>query len=91
MSQSARDLSERTRAGYAAFNAGDTETLETLDLFVSMGLYANRSEAVRELMRLGLDSQQGLKGLGRLVKKVRDLDGSGKLDFTGLKLERESR
>ena len=69
----------------------DTETLETLDLFVSMGLYANRSEAVRELMRLGLDSQQGLKCLGRLVKKVRDLNGSGKLDFTGLKLEGESR
>ncbi len=30
MSETAADLSERTRAGYAAFNAGDVETLERM-------------------------------------------------------------
>lgn len=69
----------------------DRETLETLDLFVKTGLYGNRSEAIRDLMKRGLDSQQGLKRLGRLVRLLRDLDSAGKLSFAGLDLQRESR
>lgn len=69
----------------------DRETLETLDLLVKTGLYPNRSEAVRELMRRGLDSQGGLKILGRLVRQLRELDSAGRLEFSGLALERESR
>ncbi len=69
----------------------DQETLETLDLFVKTGLYRNRSEAIRELMKLGLDSREGLKHLGRLVKLLENLDSAGKLNFAGLDLERERR
>lgn len=69
----------------------DRDTLETLDMFVKTGLYQNRSEAIRDLMKRGLDSQEGLKRLGRLVRTIRDLDSAGKLNFEGLNLERELR
>lgn len=69
----------------------DRETLETLDLFVRTGLYRNRSEAIRELMKRGLDSQDGLRKLGSIVKLIQTLDSKGKLDFGGLNLEREAR
>jgi Arc/MetJ-type ribon-helix-helix transcriptional regulator len=69
----------------------DSDTVETLELLVKLGLYSNRSEAVRELMKLGLDSQKEMKNLSKLVRVVRELDASGKLDFSGLDLERESR
>lgn len=69
----------------------DRETLETLDLFVKTGLYRNRSEAIRELMKQGIDSQEGLRKLGRIVKLIQTLDSKGKLDFAGLNLEREAR
>jgi Arc/MetJ-type ribon-helix-helix transcriptional regulator len=69
----------------------DSDTLKTLDLLVRMGLYSNRSEAVRGLMRRGLDSQRELRALGSLVEKIRELDASGALDFSGLRLERDSR
>lgn len=69
----------------------DRQTLSTLDLLVKTGLYRNRSEAIRELMKRGLDSQEELKQLGKLVKVIGDLDSSGKLDFTRLKLDREFR
>ncbi len=69
----------------------DRDTLETLDLLVKTGLYRNRSEAIRELMKRGLDSQEGLKRLGRLVKLLREMDSQGKLDFEGLSLERDLR
>ncbi len=62
-----------------------------MDLFVKTGLYRNRSEAIRDLMRLGLDSQEGLRRLGRLVKLLESLDSAGKLNFAGLDLERELR
>lgn len=65
------------------------ETLETIDLFVKTGLYANRSEAIRELMKLGLDSQEELKQLGNLVKIIQSLDSAGKLNFAEVKLDRE--
>lgn len=68
----------------------DRETLETLDLFVKTGLYRNRSEAIRELMK-GLDSQDELKHLGHLVKLIHKLDTAGRLDFAGLKLDRDHR
>jgi Arc/MetJ-type ribon-helix-helix transcriptional regulator len=67
----------------------DRETLETLDLFVKSGLYRNRSDAIRELMKRGLDSQEGLRKLGRIVKLIQTLDSKGKLDFAGLNLERK--
>ncbi len=69
----------------------DRETLETLDLFVKTGLYRNRSEAIRELMKQGIHSQEGLRKLGRIVKLIQTLDSKGKLDFAGLNLEREAR
>ena len=67
------------------------ETLETIDLFVRTGLYSNRSEAIRELMRKGLESQEELKQLGKLVKIIQGLDAAGKLNFAGVKLDREFR
>ncbi len=69
----------------------DKETLETLDLLVRTGLYGNRSEAIRDLMKRGIETQDGVKRLSRLLGLIRDLDSKGKLDFTGLDLERESR
>lgn len=67
------------------------ETVETIDLFVKTGLYSNRSEAIRELMKRGLDSQEELKRLGKLVKIIQRLDDAGKLNFAGVKLDREFR
>lgn len=67
------------------------ETVETIDLFVKAGLYSNRSEAIRELMKRGLDSQEELKQLGKLVKIIQRLDDAGKLNFAGVKLDREFR
>lgn len=67
------------------------ETVETIDLLVKTGLYTNRSEAIRELMKRGLESQEEIKQLGKLVKIIRDLDSLGKLNFTGVKLDREFR
>ena len=69
----------------------DRETLETLDLFVKTGLYRNRSEAIRELMRQGLDSKEGIKKLGAIVSTIHKLDSAGKLNFAPLKLERDPR
>lgn len=69
----------------------DRETLETIDLFVKTGLYRNRSEAIRELMKRGLSSQEVLRSLGRIVKLIGKLDSAGKLNFTGLSLDREAR
>lgn len=67
------------------------ETIETIDLFVKTGLYPNRSEAIRELMKRGLDSQKELKQLGKLIKIIESLDSAGKLNFAGIKLDREFR
>lgn len=69
----------------------DRETLEALDLLVKTGLYRNRSEAVRQLMKRGLESQDSLRRLGRLVRLLSELDSKKKLDFSGISLERESR
>jgi Arc/MetJ-type ribon-helix-helix transcriptional regulator len=67
------------------------ETVETIDLLVKTGLYSNRSEAIRELMKRGLNSQEELQQLGKLVKIIRNLDSAGKLNFAGVKLDREFR
>lgn len=69
----------------------DRDMLESLDLLVKTGLYPNRSEAIRELMKKGFDSLDGPRSLGRLVKLIRELDSAGKLDFSGLSLERETQ
>lgn len=69
----------------------DRETIETLDLFVKTGLYRNRSDAIRELMKKGLNSQNELKQLGHIVKLIHKLDTAGRLDFAGLKLDRDHR
>jgi Arc/MetJ-type ribon-helix-helix transcriptional regulator len=69
----------------------DRETIDTLDLLVKTGLYRNRSEAIRELIKRGLDSQEELKKLGKLVKMIETMDSDGKLNFAGVKLDREFR
>jgi Arc/MetJ-type ribon-helix-helix transcriptional regulator len=69
----------------------DRETVDTLDLLVKTGLYRNRSEAIRELMKRGLDSKEELKKLGKLVKLIQTMDSNGKLDFAGVRLDREFR
>ena len=67
----------------------DKETLDTLDLFVTLGFYKSRSEAIRELMKKGIEARDEVKELGRLVKAVESLDRTGKVDLSGLELERE--
>ncbi len=67
----------------------DKETLDTLDLFVTLGFYKSRSEAIRELMKKGLEARDEVKELGRMVKIVESLDRAGKIDLSGLELERE--
>jgi Arc/MetJ-type ribon-helix-helix transcriptional regulator len=65
------------------------ETLDTLDLLVNMGIYKNRSEAIRELMKKGLEGQDRIKELDRIIMVIESLDKAGKIDLSGLKLERE--
>ena len=67
----------------------DKETLETVDLFVKLGFYRNRSEVIRDLMKKGLQARDEMKELGKLVKIVERLDKEGKIDFSGLELERD--
>ncbi len=67
----------------------DKETLDTLNLFVTLGFYRSRSEAIRELMKKGLEARDEVKELGRMVKIVESLDRAGKVDLSGLELERE--
>jgi len=65
------------------------DMLETIDLLVKLGFYGNRSEAIRELMKKGLEAREDLKELGKMVKIVEKLDKAGRIDFSGLELERE--
>jgi len=67
----------------------DKEILETLDLFVKLGFYKNRSQAIRELTKKGLEARDEVKELGRIVKIVEKLDSARKVDLSGLELERE--
>ena len=67
----------------------DKEILDTLDLFVTLGYYKSRSEAIRELMKKGIEARDEVKVLGRLVKMVESLDKAGKIDLSGLELERD--
>ena len=67
----------------------DKETLDTLDLFVTLGLHKSRSEAISELMKKGLEASDEVKELGRLVKAIGSLDRAGKVDLSSLELERE--
>ena len=67
----------------------DKEILETLDLFVKLGFYKNRSDAIRELMKKGMEAREEVKELGRIVKIVERLDATRKVDLSGLELERE--
>ena len=67
----------------------DRETLDTIDLLVRIGLYSTRSQAMRELMKKGIESQHEVKKLGKLVKLIERLDLEGKLDFSGLELQRD--
>jgi len=65
------------------------EMLETVDLFVKLGFYSNRSEAIRELMKKGLEAGEEMKELAKMVKVVERLDKAGRIDFSGLELERD--
>jgi len=67
----------------------DKEILDTLDLFVKLGFYKNRSDAIRELMKKGMEAREEAKELGRIVKIVERLDSTRKVDLSGLELERE--
>ena len=67
----------------------DKEILETLDLFVKLGFYKNRSDAIRELMKKGMEAREEVKELGRIVKIVERLDTERKVDLSGLELQRE--
>ena len=65
------------------------DMLETIDLLVKLGFYGNRSEAVRELMKKGLEAGEDMKELGKMVKTVARLDKAGRIDSSRLELERE--
>jgi Arc/MetJ-type ribon-helix-helix transcriptional regulator len=67
----------------------EDETIQALDLLVKLGFYKNRSEAMRDVMKKGLEAWQDAKEFGRLVAAIEKLDKAGKLDFGGLKLERD--
>jgi Arc/MetJ-type ribon-helix-helix transcriptional regulator len=65
------------------------ETLETVDMLVKLGFYKTRSDAIRELTKKGLEAREETKELGKLLKAIGMLDKRGKLDFSGLELERD--
>jgi hypothetical protein len=64
------------------------ESFETIELFVKID-YTQTGARIRQSMKTGVDSQEDLKHLGKIVKIIRDLDSSGKLNSAGVKLDSE--
>ena len=56
---------------------------------MTLGIYKSRSEGIRELMKKGLEARDERREMGRMVKIVERLDRAGKIDLSGLELERE--
>jgi Arc/MetJ-type ribon-helix-helix transcriptional regulator len=67
----------------------DRKTLEALDTLIALGIYKNRSEAIRDLLNRGLDSHGGVEALGKVVSLIDELYQAKKIDLSGLELERD--
>ena len=48
--------------------------LRQVDFLVSLGMYKSRSEALRELIRLGVKSLKGIFEVGEAVMKLEELE-----------------
>ena len=53
----------------------DAEVLEVIDEFVRLGLFSSRSEALRELVRAGVERYEGLVRVVRGVEKLFEVEG----------------
>ncbi len=51
--------------------------LRQVDLLVSLGMYKSRSEALRELIRLGVKSLKGIFEIAEIVMKLEELEKKG--------------
>lgn len=48
----------------------DTETLEVIDKLVELGVFSSRSEALRELIRAGIEKYEKLARIARGVEEL---------------------
>jgi len=67
----------------------DRYMLDSLDLLVGLDSYRSRSEAIRELMKRGLEAHEDVRKLGSAVKLIKRHERDGEMDLSGLALEKE--
>ncbi len=52
----------------------DRETIEFIDMLVKMGIFSSRSEALRELVKIGIENLKGIKAVMEGVEKLIELE-----------------
>ncbi len=52
----------------------DKEVLEAVDELVRLGVFSSRSEALRELIRTGVERYRGLARIARAVERLREIE-----------------
>ena len=52
----------------------DEKTLEIVDELVRLGVFNSRSEALRELIRAGIERYEGLARIARAVEKLFEME-----------------
>ena len=52
----------------------DKEVLEVVDELVRLGVFSSRSEALRELIKVGIRSYEGLAKIAKAVEKLYEVE-----------------
>jgi len=52
----------------------NNETLALIDTLVRLGVFSSRSEALRELIRAGIESYSGLARIAEAVEKLLEIE-----------------
>jgi len=52
----------------------EREVLELIDMLVRFGVFSSRSEALRELVKVGIKSYEGLSRIARAVEKLFEME-----------------
>ena len=55
----------------------DSETLEFVDKLVELGVFSSRSEALREIIRAGIERYEGLARIGGAIDKLFEMEKRG--------------
>jgi len=48
----------------------DTKTLELINMLVRLGVFSSKSEALRELIKVGIKSYEGLSRIAKAVEEL---------------------